>query len=94
MRKYDRCHYVWQLAWRGLALSPVWDTPPVPKLASHECERRPGEGAEQWGARGGTASSFGEMRICQRDSKTNRGPAGRQSITAVSQGRLAEVPRS
>lgn len=53
MRKYDRCHYVWRLAWRGLALSPVWDTLPVPKLASHECERRPGEGAEQWGARGG-----------------------------------------
>lgn len=45
-------------------------------------------------AGGGAASSFGEMRICQRDGKTNRGPAGRRSITAVSQGRLAEVPRS
>lgn len=42
--------------------------------------------AEQEDAAVGRASSFGEIRICQRHGKTNRGPAGRRSITAVSQG--------
>lgn len=55
-KKCDRCHYVWRLAWRGLALSPVWDARPVPKSASHKCESQAGEGAEQGVQRGKQAA--------------------------------------
>lgn len=67
MKKCDCCHYVWRLAWRGLALSPVWDAPPVPKWASHKCER-------EW--RGGLSGCGGESKQLWGDENL---PAQRQN---------------
>lgn len=72
MKKCDRCHYVWRLAWRGLALSSVWDAPPVPKSALHRCESQAGEGAEQ-GVWWREQAAFGRWEPASATAKQTEG---------------------
>lgn len=76
MKKCDRCHYVWRLAWRGLALSPLWEARPVPKLASHKCESQADEGAEQggsWGVRWAEEEALGRWEPASATAKQTEG---------------------